>query len=179
MKERGAVMSVTLQVPEFATHAALMKGPLNVDLDVQPLPDLAIEVVVSHAADNAMRVWGRLRVPEVWTYDPIAEELGFWLLRDDGAYVQAETDQWIPDTKTDAVRVISVHRGEFEKVVRAELPDGSGDLEISLEHYVGHMRWLPFGFRNVPDVRRVEQIVRKNLITNERAEKRSEQQELT
>ncbi len=94
----------------------------------------------------------------------------------------AVTDQrailWIPDTKTVAVRVISVHRGEFQKVVRAELPGGSGDLEISPEHYVGHLPWHPFSFRNVPDVRRVEQIVRKNLITNLRAEKRSEQQEL-
>jgi hypothetical protein len=74
---------------------------------------------------------------------------------------------WVPDTKTEAVRVLSVFRGEIESVVRAELPDGSGNLEISVSHYVGYSPWHPFGFRHVPDVRRVEQIVRNNLVTKE------------
>jgi hypothetical protein len=81
---------------------------------------------------------------------------------------------WVPDVKTDAVRVISVHRGDIEGVVRAELPDGSGDLEIASAHYVGHVPWHPFGFRNVPDVRRVELIVRNNLVTNHRSKERRE-----
>ncbi|MGO9467562.1 MAG: Uma2 family endonuclease [Isosphaeraceae bacterium] len=74
----------------FATHAELMMGALDVDLEVQPPPDLAIEVEVSHSADDAMRVWGRLRVPEVWRYDPIAEEFGFWLRRQSGRYKQSQ-----------------------------------------------------------------------------------------
>jgi Uma2 family endonuclease len=74
----------------FAAHAELMKGPLDVNLELQPPPDLAIEVEVSHSADEAMRVWGRLRVPEVWRFDPIAEEFGFWLRRKSGTYKQSE-----------------------------------------------------------------------------------------
>ncbi len=74
----------------FAAHAELMRGSLNVNLEVQPPPDLAIEVEVSHSADDAMRVWGRLRVPEVWRYDPIAEEFGFWLRRQSGTYKQSK-----------------------------------------------------------------------------------------
>src|SRR5262249_28710721 len=57
----------------------------------------------------------------------------------------AVTDQrailWVADPKTDAVRVISIHRGDISYVVRAELPDGSGDLEISPLRYVGHVPW--------------------------------------
>jgi Uma2 family endonuclease len=74
----------------FATHAELMKGPLDVDLEAQPPPDLAIEVEVGHSADEAMRVWGRLRVPEVWRFEPIAEEFGFWLLRKSGTYRRSD-----------------------------------------------------------------------------------------
>lgn len=87
----------------FATHAELMKGPLNVNLEVQPPPDLAIEVEILHSADDAMRVWSRLSVPEVWRYDPIAEEFGFWLLRDDGEYVQSERGLAFPTLTADDV----------------------------------------------------------------------------
>jgi hypothetical protein len=78
---------------------------------------------------------------------------------------------WVPDPKSGAVRVISVLRGQIDGVVRAELPDGSGDLEMTCDQYLGHCSWYPFGFRHVPNVRRVEQIVRSNLMTNERAKK--------
>ncbi len=57
----------------FGEHAEKMKGPQDIDLDVQPPPDLAIEVEVSHSADDAVIVWGRLGVPEVWRFDPIAD----------------------------------------------------------------------------------------------------------
>jgi Uma2 family endonuclease len=80
----------------FGPHAETMKGSVNIDLDAQPPPDLAIEVEVSHAADEAMRVWGRLRVPEVWRYDPIAEEFGFWLRRKNAAYKQASSGLIFP-----------------------------------------------------------------------------------
>ena len=67
-------------------HAERMRGPQDIDLDVQPPPDLAIEVEVSHSADDAMVAWGRLGVPEVWRFDP---SRGIHLLRldrTDGTY---------------------------------------------------------------------------------------------
>ena len=54
----------------FGEHAVLMRGPVDIDLDVQPPPDLAIEVEVSHSADAALVAWGRLGVPEVWRFQP-------------------------------------------------------------------------------------------------------------
>jgi hypothetical protein len=83
---------------------------------------------------------------------------------------------WVPDAKTDAVRIISVRRGEIESVIRAERPDGSGDLEMWTRGYVGHFPWHPFGFRNVPDVRRVELIVRNNLVTHDSSKKRPDRE---
>ena len=74
----------------FGKHAELMKGPRDIDLSVQPPPDLAIEVDVSHTACAAMAAWGRLGVPEVWRLGLASEEFGFWLRREDGSYAPSE-----------------------------------------------------------------------------------------
>jgi Uma2 family endonuclease len=74
----------------FAEHAELMRGARDIDLKTQPPPDLAIEVEVTHSADDAVIVWGRLGVPEVWRFDPIEEQFGFWLRRDDGTHERAD-----------------------------------------------------------------------------------------
>ena len=75
---------------------------------------------------------------------------------------------WIPEPKGDAIRVQALRRGQFGNVVRIERPDGSGTLQFS-----GAPGDLDFGYyqrcmlANIPDVRRVEQIVRNNLMTSE------------
>jgi Uma2 family endonuclease len=70
----------------FGPNAERMLGPQNIDLTTQPPPDLTIEVEVTHPADEAMKVWGRLGVPEVWRFDADAGTLRFWLRREDGTY---------------------------------------------------------------------------------------------
>jgi Uma2 family endonuclease len=84
----------------FGEHAELMKGARDIDLTEQPPLDLAIEVEVNHSADDATEVWGRLGVPEVWRFDPIAEEFGFWLLRDDGKYAASARSGIFPMLST-------------------------------------------------------------------------------
>jgi len=72
----------------------------------------------------------------------------------------------IPEPKTDAVRVIVLPRGEIADLVRVEHPDGFGTLELSTPSFAGRLPWYPLGFQNIPKVRRVEQIVRTNLMTS-------------
>jgi hypothetical protein len=74
---------------------------------------------------------------------------------------------WIPEPKTDAVRVIPIPKGQIDGVLRVERPDGSGTLELSCSAYTGSLPWHPFGFQHIPEVRRAEQIVRNNLMTGE------------
>jgi Uma2 family endonuclease len=74
----------------FRENAAKMKGSKDIDLNVQPPPDLAIEVEVSHSANDAVITWGRLGVSEVWRFDPIAMECSFWSRRSDGIYDRIE-----------------------------------------------------------------------------------------
>lgn len=80
----------------FGPHADLMQGPLNIDLATQPPPDLAIEVEVTHPADDAMIVWGRLGVPEVWRFDAESETVGFWLRGENGTYLRVERSRAFP-----------------------------------------------------------------------------------
>ena len=76
--------------------ATWMRGSQDIDLNVQPPPDLAIEVEVSHSADDAVITWGRLGVAEVWRFDPIAMDCSFWSRRSDGTYDRIERSLAFP-----------------------------------------------------------------------------------
>jgi len=80
----------------FGENAAKMKGARDIDLNIQPPPDLAIEVEVSLSADDAVITWGRLGVTEVWRFDPIAMECSFWSRRMDGTYTEIDRSLAFP-----------------------------------------------------------------------------------
>jgi Uma2 family endonuclease len=110
----------------FRENATKMKGSKDIDLNVQPPPDLAIEVEVSHSADDAVLVWGRLGVAEVWRFDPIAMECSFWSRRSDGTYSRIEQSLAFPMLTTADV------------VEQMRLADQLG----SGEWYAGVERWI-------------------------------------
>jgi len=70
----------------FGEHAVVMRGPVDVDLSIQPPPDLAVEVELTHPADDSIQVWGRLGVPEVWHLRVDRETLTFGVRQEDGTY---------------------------------------------------------------------------------------------
>ena len=76
---------------------------------------------------------------------------------------------WLPEPQPDAVRVISLRRGRIKNVERVERSDGSGNLEFSWPR-VPYPSWRLSGFEHIPEVRRVEQIVRNYLMQDERSE---------
>jgi hypothetical protein len=71
---------------------------------------------------------------------------------------------WVPEPRSDATRVYTILRGRIKSLVRVERPDGTGDLEFSVTDSFPDFHWYPLAFKRVADVRRVEQIVRNNLI---------------
>ncbi len=87
----------------FGEHAVQMRGPADIDLDVQPPPDLAIEVEVSHSADEAIDAWGRLGVLEVWRFQPKSSQLTFLIRTEDGSYSQADRSLAFPALSSAAV----------------------------------------------------------------------------
>ncbi len=80
----------------FGANAEQMLGPRDVDLTTQPPPDLAIEVEVTHSADQAIATWGRLGVPEVWRFDVNAYSVSFWRRQDAGTYAPIEQSVSLP-----------------------------------------------------------------------------------
>lgn len=74
----------------LANHDRI-RGKKKISLKVDPPPDLTIEVVVSHDADDAVEVYRRFRVPEVWICDE--NQLTILVLQPDGHYLPSERSQ--------------------------------------------------------------------------------------
>jgi Uma2 family endonuclease len=87
----------------LAEHAIQMRGSDDIDLSVQPPPDVAIEVEVAHSADVALVAWGRLGVHEVWRFRPKALEFTFWLRAQDGSYAPSDRSLAFPVLKSSDV----------------------------------------------------------------------------
>ncbi|WP_337173728.1 Uma2 family endonuclease [Paludisphaera sp.] len=85
----------------IANHARI-QGKATIDPRRDPPPDLAVEVVVAHDADDSIEVYRRLGVPEVWICTP--EEVLMLVLGDDGRYAGAEASVAIPGVKPAEVR---------------------------------------------------------------------------
>jgi len=53
----------------YLVNATRLRGLANINLSIDPPPDLAIEAVNTHGASHALAVYRRLGVPEVWVSD--------------------------------------------------------------------------------------------------------------
>jgi Uma2 family endonuclease len=78
----------------YFENEPLIRGKGTIDLRVDPPPDLAIEVVFTHDADEALEVYRRLGVPEVWVRDE--DELIIRVLGSDGQYSVSSSSRSLP-----------------------------------------------------------------------------------
>lgn len=119
-------------------NAERMRGGRNYDFTADPPPDLAIEVEVSHPADDAIEAWRRVGVPEVWRFDVASFACSFWRLRDDGSYEQTDRSTAVPMLRpNDVVELIELAQntgtvpwlaqlpGWIDRVIRPRLEDGA------------------------------------------------------
>jgi Uma2 family endonuclease len=100
----------------------------RVNLDVDPPPDLAVEVEISRSALDRMGIYAALRIPEVWRYD--GQTLRIERLQPDGTYAEVPASAELPMLPPAEV-VRWLDRGEamgqtawlreFREWVRAEL----------------------------------------------------------
>jgi Uma2 family endonuclease len=87
----------------FGANALKMRGGRDYDFTVDPPPDLAIEVEVSHPADEAVEAWGRARVPEVWRFNAAGFRCSFFRRLEDGSYESIARSLWLPELGTDDI----------------------------------------------------------------------------
>lgn len=52
----------------YIQNAARIIGVRDIRLEKDPPPDLAVEVVVSHASDTKLKIYAGMGVPEIWLY---------------------------------------------------------------------------------------------------------------
>ncbi|MFN0122987.1 MAG: Uma2 family endonuclease [Blastocatellia bacterium] len=102
----------------YIQHALEMQGKDEINLAVDPAPDLAVEIDVSSPTLNKLPIYADLGVPEVWIFD--GQETTFYQLRD-GAYVEAAASVVFPFlTATDLTNFLHLgHSGEITSMRRA------------------------------------------------------------
>jgi Uma2 family endonuclease len=76
-------------------------GKLELDLAIDPPPDLAIEVDYTSSSLDRMAIYGSLGVPEVWRYDH--EQFQVLRRKRDGNYRSAATSPAFPTLPVDKV----------------------------------------------------------------------------
>jgi Uma2 family endonuclease len=72
----------------YIQNEAAVRDKLNIDLKIDPPPDLAIEIDLTSSSIDKMAVYFELKVPEVWRYSE--GKLTINILTDTG-YVESET----------------------------------------------------------------------------------------
>src|SRR5262245_8305611 len=72
----------------------MVRGKRDIDLEVDPPPDLFIEIEISPGALDRMAICARLGVPEVWRFNGVS--LGIHVLQRKGTYDQQSTSVCFP-----------------------------------------------------------------------------------
>jgi len=70
------------------------RDPDRIDMDVDPPPDLAIEIDMTSSSLDRMAIYAALRVPEVWRFD--GETFEIRVIQADGLYATSETSLAFP-----------------------------------------------------------------------------------
>jgi Uma2 family endonuclease len=75
-------------------NEAKVRGRMDLDLEADPPPDLALEIEISRSALDRMGIYAALRVPEVWCWD--GESLRVFLLTLQGTYEPSDRSRAFP-----------------------------------------------------------------------------------
>jgi Uma2 family endonuclease len=84
----------------YLANEPAARGLTEIDLDIHPPPDLAVEVELTDPLSDALLVYAGLGVPEVWRYN--GRSLRFYYLQDDGSYAERPFSRGFPALGPDA-----------------------------------------------------------------------------
>jgi Uma2 family endonuclease len=93
----------------YILHEAIVRERVELDLEVDSPPDLAIEVDITSSSMDRMGIYAELRVPEVWRYD--GRSLTMYQLQADGRYQPCPTSLSFPGLRpADVERFLELGR---------------------------------------------------------------------
>jgi Uma2 family endonuclease len=78
----------------YIQNEARVRGKLEMNLDVDPPPDLAIEIDITSSSVDREGIYAAIGVPEIWRYD--GESLRISRLQTDGTYEPTEVSPSFP-----------------------------------------------------------------------------------
>ncbi len=78
----------------WIVHEAAIRAKRDIDLTIDPPPDLAIEIDISPSRLDRPRIYAALKVPEIWRFD--GEDLQVELLQPDSTYRPSQTSAAFP-----------------------------------------------------------------------------------
>jgi len=84
----------------YVSHAKEVLGKKQLDISVDPPPDLAIETDIASSSIPRMPIYAALEVPEVWRWD--GQSLRFYLLQGDG-YLEVAVSTALPRLTSELV----------------------------------------------------------------------------
>jgi Uma2 family endonuclease len=84
----------------YREHAQRMRGQDDIDLGVDPPPELVVEIDISHSSVPKLPILAEIGVPEVWRFDGTAWHI---LHLEGGAYVEGNASLMLPAVTADAL----------------------------------------------------------------------------
>ncbi|MCE9532492.1 MAG: Uma2 family endonuclease [Planctomycetes bacterium] len=97
----------------YLLNAPRVRGKLRIDLNIDPPPDLALEIEISRSAEKRLPIYAGLGLPEIWRFD--GETITVHQLVANGEYVVAERSRFFPFLPlTELVRFIAMRDKLFD-----------------------------------------------------------------
>ena len=93
----------------YVIHADAVRGKEEIDLSIDPPPDLVIEVALTASLIRKLRLFAAIGVPEVWRQD--GRQLEFFRLRE-GEYQPVDESVGLPGLTSATIRSVLERRGE-------------------------------------------------------------------
>lgn len=88
----------------YVQNAKQMREIRKLNFDIDPPPDLAVEIEISRSLADRLDIYAAMRIPEIWRYD--GEALCVLHLHKDGDYEEKNTSLAFPGLDLDVVRSI-------------------------------------------------------------------------
>ncbi len=77
----------------YVAHAGQILEKEELDFEIDPPPDLVIEVEITKSAIAKMELFAKMRIPEVWRHNGASLQMFRWV---DGAYLSIESSKELP-----------------------------------------------------------------------------------
>jgi Uma2 family endonuclease len=78
----------------YIAHEPLVRGKLTIDLDLDPPPDLAVEIDVTSSSLDRLGIYAALGVPEIWRFD--GEAIEVYQLQPSGQFTLEQQSHSLP-----------------------------------------------------------------------------------